>query len=73
MYCSFPNLTSAALCQSLLNSYSKKIKYFILFDEIGKLTAGLQLPLNLPAIYHQNEIMETNLQRIMNNEFKSYI
>jgi hypothetical protein len=58
--------------------YSEKIKQLIIFDEIGQLFAGmtfiqLQLPLNVTAIYHGNEIIEANLNRTMNTEFKSKI
>ena len=55
-----------------------KIYHFIIFDEIGQLAAGMnyihvQLPLNLTAIYHQYEIIESNLKRIMSTYFKSNI
>jgi hypothetical protein len=40
-FCSLPDPTSIRLKQPLLNSYSEKMNYFIIFDEIGQLAAGM--------------------------------
>jgi hypothetical protein len=76
MYCSLRHPTSAILSKPLLNSYSEKIKPFIIFDEIPQLAAGMtyihvQLSLNITAIYYENEIIKANLKRITYTEFKS--
>jgi hypothetical protein len=77
MYLSLISLTNASIRQPLTH-VQKKINHFIIFDEFGQLAAGMtymhvQLPLNLMAIYHQNDIIESNLNRILTKEFKSNI
>ncbi len=72
MYCSLPNPKIGTLSQPLgLYSYSEKS------DEVGQIGAGMtyihiQLPRNITAIYHQNEIIEAHLNRIMNTDFLGF-